>query len=122
MQDSQYHHLQECYESLELQVVGLTAGRDALKAICQQFSGPSQPHHGHSHIDMPIDPLLLSLPQDDMKQPTPETHPNIKFWKQADWVKWSERAEYQLKASCSIIPYLEDEKGGAIGASDVKAI
>ncbi|KIK90873.1 hypothetical protein PAXRUDRAFT_14098 [Paxillus rubicundulus Ve08.2h10] len=81
MQDSQYHHLQEHYESLELQVVGLTAERDALKAICQQFSGPSQPQHGHSHIDMPIDPLLLSLPQDDMKQPTPETHPNVKFWK-----------------------------------------
>ncbi|KIK91403.1 hypothetical protein PAXRUDRAFT_13806 [Paxillus rubicundulus Ve08.2h10] len=71
---------------------------------------------------MPIDPLLLSVPQDDMKQPTPETHLNIKFWKQADWVKWSERAKYQLKANHGIIPYLEDEKGEAIGSSDVKAI
>ncbi|KAF9222763.1 hypothetical protein BS17DRAFT_767893 [Gyrodon lividus] len=35
-------------------------------------------------------------------------YPNIKFWKWGDWVKWSESAEYQLKASHGIVPYLEE--------------
>ncbi|KIJ58870.1 hypothetical protein HYDPIDRAFT_33743 [Hydnomerulius pinastri MD-312] len=99
------------------------AERDTLKALCQQFSGSSQQRsHPTGHIDVHIDPLLISTPQSDAKQPTPETHPSIKFWNWADWVKWSERAENHIKSSRGIMPFLEGENGEVINARQVKAI
>ncbi|KIJ05584.1 hypothetical protein PAXINDRAFT_103718 [Paxillus involutus ATCC 200175] len=69
-----------------------------------------------------IDPLLISTSNVDMKKATPETHPDIKFWNRADWVKWSERPENQVKANRGREPHLEGEHGEYINARKVKAI
>ncbi|KIJ07607.1 hypothetical protein PAXINDRAFT_19210 [Paxillus involutus ATCC 200175] len=108
--------LEEHCRNLELQMASLTAERNTLRAVCYES------HHQLGPVDVPIDPLLAAAPKVDMKQPTAETHPNIKFWNRADWAKWSERAENQLKSTRGIIPYLEGEHGEAISAMKVKAI
>ncbi|KIJ09270.1 hypothetical protein PAXINDRAFT_17638 [Paxillus involutus ATCC 200175] len=69
-----------------------------------------------------IDPLLISTSNVEMKKATPKTHPDIKFWNQADWVKWSERPENQVKANRGREPHLEGEHGEYVNARKVKAI
>ncbi|KIK92371.1 hypothetical protein PAXRUDRAFT_147511 [Paxillus rubicundulus Ve08.2h10] len=107
--------LEEHCRNLELQMASLTAKHNTLRAVCYES------HHQLSPIDVPIDPPA-AVPNINTKQPTAETHPNIKFWNQADGAKWSERAKNQLKSTQGIVPYLEGEHSEFINATKVKVI
>ncbi|KAF9230876.1 hypothetical protein BU15DRAFT_68822 [Melanogaster broomeanus] len=97
----QYQLLEERCKDLEVQMVTLKAERDTLNPL----------------------PAVLSASQlRSQKQLTPETHSDVKFWNRANWVKWSEGAENQLKSSRGAISYLEGENGEVININTVKAI
>ncbi|KAG1834287.1 hypothetical protein DFJ58DRAFT_735858 [Suillus subalutaceus] len=109
--------LQDRCKTLELEVVKLTTERDSIKEMFERLASST----GRLHQ---ADPLQLNAPLiSNSNRPSRTTHPNVRFWEQADFQKWCDTPAGQgHHSSHTNLVYLEDENGRTVSSRTIKAI
>jgi hypothetical protein len=76
------------------------------------------------NMDCNINLSAIQLPPPPSQpKPTPESHPAIRFWQKADYLKWREKtAAPGMIKLCGKLPYLEDTDGKHLDDAIVKSI
>ncbi|KAG1841460.1 hypothetical protein C8R48DRAFT_781368 [Suillus tomentosus] len=118
-ENQQLQALREYCKTIKLQLVKVTAERDTVMANFKQLASAVRLHD--------VDPLatssapLLFPSTKDSSCPSHETHPDVKFWTKADFLKWLDSAGGDGH-NRGKLPFLEDENGEPIPESIIEAI
>ncbi|KAG2076098.1 hypothetical protein BDR04DRAFT_1114684 [Suillus decipiens] len=122
-ENSQILALQEHCKVLEQQVLKLTTECDTVKAMFQQLANAVHLPHTDPLKLKPasLNPLLMTT---NAPSPCPnsETHPDVRFWHQEDFLNWLDKAAEAELTSCRKLAYLEDENGNTLPESMVKGV
>ncbi|KIK93747.1 hypothetical protein PAXRUDRAFT_144374, partial [Paxillus rubicundulus Ve08.2h10] len=111
--------LRECCWILEIQILKLTTEHDCINTLFQQLRSTLGSQTLNSTNNPHTDPLLLTTSSEP--RPTHLSHPKVQFWSHADYKAWKESPEYHASVR-GTMPYLEDEDGQPISASELAEI
>ncbi|KAG2039118.1 hypothetical protein BDR03DRAFT_952900 [Suillus americanus] len=117
-ENQQLQALRAYCKSLELQLVKVTTERDTVMANFKQLASAVRLHN---EDPLTTSPALLCPSANDFNRPNRETHPNVKFWTKASFLKWLDSAGGDGH-SRGKLPFLEDDHGEPIPESIIEAI
>ncbi|KAG1823590.1 uncharacterized protein BJ212DRAFT_1296181 [Suillus subaureus] len=120
-ENQQFQTLREQYRALESQIVKVTAKCDSVIAAYQYLASAV-----HFPINDPFQFNPLSIPTptstSNAEHPNPETHPNVRFWDKAEYLKWLDSADAEHTALHGKLAFLEDSNGNPVLETTINAI